>query len=165
MVSDGTMCLHIAVFFHRSEVLQHNVYADSILTDTLSSLIAPAAVELADATRHPPPLISSITVVFTRCAIVVSIRGAGEVSMQRRRQHWTSSHCKGNTVDLKHTPVGLMSLSLFHFNMMNRNMQVSQLTLNTDNKLAGGSVPGLIVHFITNNIHSLVEVGARLWAH
>lgn len=62
-----------------------HVYADCRLTDTLSSLSAPAAVELADATRHPPSLISSITVVFTGGTVVVPIRGAGEVSMQRWR--------------------------------------------------------------------------------
>lgn len=43
--------------------------------------------------------------------------------------------------------------------------QKNLLTLNTDNKLAGGSVPGLIVHFIPDDIHSLIEVGAWLLAH
>ncbi len=48
---------------------------------------------------------------------------------------------------------------------MSQEMEVWQLTLNTYNKLAGSSVPGLIVHFVSDNGRSLFKVGARLLAH
>jgi len=41
---------------------------------------------------------------------------------------------------------------------------VGQLTLNTYNKLAGRSVSGLVVHFVSDNAGSLVKVGAWLLA-
>lgn len=39
-----------------------------------------------------------------------------------------------------------------------------QLTLNTYNELAGSSVPCQIVHFVSDDVGSLFEFGARLLA-
>lgn len=44
-------------------------------------------------------------------------------------------------------------------------MKVWQLTLNTYNELAGSSVPGLIVHFVSDNVCSFFKVGAWLLAY
>lgn len=81
--------------------IQKQVHADSVLTNTLSRACVPVAVELADTTRYPLPLISPITVVFTCRTVVIAIRGAGEVAVQRWRQLYTSPHCKENTVEIK----------------------------------------------------------------
>lgn len=73
---------------------------DVVLTNTLSRSSIPVAAELADTARHPPALISSIAVVFTSCSIVIPIRGAGEVAMQRWREFRTSFHWKKNKVEI-----------------------------------------------------------------
>ena len=42
---------------------------------------------------------------------------------------------------------------------------VLKLTLNTDYKLAGSSVPGLVIHFVSDNIWSFLKVCVWLLAH
>lgn len=41
-------------------------------------------------------------------------------------------------------------------------VQGDKLTLDSHNKLAAGSVPGLVVHFVSDDGRSLFELGPRL---
>lgn len=71
------------------------------LTNTLSRGSVPVAVELANATGYPCPFISSVTEVFACGTIVIAIRGAGEVTVQRRKQSWASSDYKDKIMGIK----------------------------------------------------------------
>lgn len=62
------------------------------LTFTPGGLPVPVATELADAAGDSPQLIPSVTAVLARRTVVVSIRGAGDVTVQRRRHGWAASH-------------------------------------------------------------------------
>lgn len=62
------------------------------LTFTPGGLPVPVTTELADAAGDSPQLIPSVTAVLARRTVVVSIRGAGDVTVQRRRHGWAASH-------------------------------------------------------------------------
>lgn len=62
------------------------------LTFTPGGLPVPVATELADAAGYSPQLIPAVTAVFARRAVVVSIRGAGDVTVQGRGHGWAASH-------------------------------------------------------------------------
>lgn len=62
------------------------------LTFTPGGLPVPVAAELADAAGYSPQLIPAVAAVFARGAVVVSVRGAGDVTVQGRGHGWAASH-------------------------------------------------------------------------
>lgn len=64
----------------------------SPLTFTAGRLSVPVAAEQADAAGYSPKLVAPITAVLACCTVVVSIRGAGEETVQRSKQSRASSH-------------------------------------------------------------------------
>lgn len=68
----------------------------SRLTFTPGGLAIPVAAEQADAAGDSPELVPSVAAVFACRAVVVSIRVAADVTVQRRKQSRASSHWTGN---------------------------------------------------------------------
>lgn len=90
--------------------------------------------------------------------------------------HWEESSTGGvNTcmlvsskskVSPRHSALQVITLSQRVFlTFLNPKIKVWHLTLDAHNELAGGSVAGLVVHFVSDDVCSFLKVGVGLLAH